>query len=225
MASLSLKETEVQLDYQFKILLIGDSGVGKTSIMNRFTENKFNVEIKSTIGVEYSKKTMVIDQAVIQASIWDTAGQERFRSLAKNYYKGAIGALLVFDVTRPHTLENIQKIWLQEVEQHASKNIKMILIGNKSDLTVERIVKQEEAVNFSKTNNLAYMETSALNNQNIDQAFETLVREIYSEINSLPSEIRPKNLTQRKEHTPQVNQNNNLQIDKKNIKKKRACCE
>ncbi|KAL4445986.1 hypothetical protein ABPG74_010978 [Tetrahymena malaccensis] len=225
MASLSLKETEVQLDYQFKILLIGDSGVGKTSIMNRFTENKFNAEIKSTIGVEYSKKTMVIDQAVIQASIWDTAGQERFRSLAKNYYKGALGALLVFDVTRPHTLENIQKIWLQEIEQHASKNIKMILIGNKSDLTVERIVKQEEAVNFSKTSNLAYMETSALNNQNIDQAFETLVREIYSEINSLPSEIRPKNLTQRKEHVPQVNQNTNLQTDKKIIKKKKTCCE
>lgn len=167
------------MDYQFKVLLLGDSGVGKTSLMNRFTDGKFSTETKSTIGVEYSKKTVNVEGSLIQASIWDTAGQERFRAMAKTYYKGAVGALVVYDVTKPHTLESVHKLWMTEIKQHAMQNIKIVLIGNKIDLAEERLVKKEEAKAIAEEYQLPYIETSAQSDSNVEAAFELLCRGIF----------------------------------------------
>ena len=125
-------------DNLFKIVLVGDSGVGKTQLLSRFSRNEFTLESKTTIGVEFCTKTITNeDGKVIKAQIWDTAGQDRYRSVASAYYKGAVGALLVYDITKTESYENISK-WMEEIEKNGSESIVLMLIGNKSDLAKSR---------------------------------------------------------------------------------------
>jgi len=130
-------------DMIFKVVLIGDSGVGKTNLLSRYLKNEFYFDSKTTVGVEFGAKRMEIEGVKIKAQIWDTAGQERFRSITNAYYKGAKGALLVYDVTRRDTFDNINK-WVPELKASGDKEVTIILVGNKCDLESERQVSTEE---------------------------------------------------------------------------------
>lgn len=167
-----------EYDYLFKIVLIGDSGVGKSNLLSRFTRNEFSLESKSTIGVEFATKSIIVDGKVIKAQVWDTAGQERYRAITSAYYRGAVGALLVYDIAKHATYENVER-WLKELRDHADQNIVIMLVGNKSDLRHLRAVPVEEARAFAEKNNLSFIEASALDSTNVESAFQQILTEIY----------------------------------------------
>ncbi|KAL6946292.1 Rab GTPase ypt31 [Hanseniaspora osmophila] len=168
-----------EYDILFKLVLIGDSGVGKSNLLTRFTANEFNIDSKSTIGVEFANRIVQIEGKKIKAQIWDTAGQERYRAITSAYYRGAMGALIVYDITKSKSYENCSD-WLKELKENADSNIVIGLIGNKSDLAHNRSVPTEEARNFAKENQLLFTETSALENDNVEKAFEELITAIYN---------------------------------------------
>lgn len=170
---------EEDYDHLFKIVLIGDSGVGKSNLLLRFTRNEFNLESKTTIGVEFATKNVRIEGQLVKAQVWDTAGQERYRAITSAYYRGAVGALLVYDVTKRTSFENVEK-WLQELREHADSNIVVMLVGNKIDLRNQRSVPTEDGSRLAKERSLAFIETSALDFTNVEQAFERILTEIYN---------------------------------------------
>ncbi|EFJ12174.1 rab family GTPase [Selaginella moellendorffii] len=165
-------------DYLFKVVLIGDSGVGKSNLLSRFTRNEFSLESKSTIGVEFATRSINVDGKLVKAQIWDTAGQERYRAITSAYYRGAVGALLVYDITRPVTYENVER-WLKELKDHTDSNIVVMLVGNKSDLRHLRAVSTEDGQAFSEREGLYFMETSALESTNVENAFKQILTQIY----------------------------------------------
>lgn len=173
---------EEEYDFLFKVVLIGDSGVGKSNLLSRFTRNEFNLESKSTIGVEFATKSIQVETKTIKAQIWDTAGQERYRAITSAYYRGAVGALLVYDISKHVTFENVER-WLKELRDHAEPNIVVMLVGNKSDLRHRRAVTTEEAMGFAETNNLAFIETSALDATGVEEAFRQILTEIFRLMN------------------------------------------
>ncbi|KAF9541410.1 hypothetical protein KI688_012506 [Linnemannia hyalina] len=174
-------------DFLFKIVLIGDSGVGKSNLLSRFTRGDFNLESKSTIGVDFGARTVQVeDGKMIKAQIWDTAGQERYRAITSAYYRGAVGALLLYDITQHGTYESVSR-WLSEVREHADPNIIVMMVGNKSDLRHLRSIHTEEAKGFAEENGLMFIETSALDATNVDVAFTNLLTEIYKVVtNAVP---------------------------------------
>ncbi len=161
-------------DLIFKIVLIGDSGVGKSNILSRYIRDEFSIETKSTVGVEFGGKVIKIKGNTIKAQIWDTAGQERYKSITNAYYKGAKGALVVFDITRRDTFNNVDR-WIGELKSNAENDVSIILIGNKTDLEDQRQVSLEEAKSKAEHHSLAYVETSALQNMNIEKAFSLMI--------------------------------------------------
>lgn len=167
-----------KIDYVFKVVLIGDSAVGKSQLLARFSRNQFSVDSKATIGVEFQTKTLSIDNKTVKAQIWDTAGQERYRAVTSAYYRGAVGAMLVYDMTKRQSFDNMAR-WLEELRGHADKNIVIMLIGNKCDLGTLRAVPTEDAQEFAQRENLFFMETSALEATNVETAFFTILSEIY----------------------------------------------
>ncbi|CAM8895751.1 unnamed protein product [Rhodiola kirilowii] len=170
-----------EYDYLFKIVLIGDSGVGKSNILSRFrglTGNEFCLDSKSTIGVEFATRTLQVEGKTVKAQIWDTAGQERYRAITSAYYRGAVGAVLVYDITKRQTFDNIQR-WLRELRGHADANLVIMLAGNKSDLSHLRAVNSEDAQQMGERENLSFIETSALEATNVENAFQTLLLDIY----------------------------------------------
>lgn len=169
---------EEEYDYLFKVVLIGDSGVGKSNLLSRFTRNEFCLESKSTIGVEFATRTLQVEGRTVKAQIWDTAGQERYRAITSAYYRGALGALLVYDVTKPTTFDNVTR-WLKELRDHADANIVIMLIGNKTDLKHLRAVATEDAQSYAEKEGLSFIETSALEATNVEKAFQTTLGEIY----------------------------------------------
>ncbi|CAG8809423.1 13035_t:CDS:2 [Gigaspora margarita] len=170
------------------VVLIGDSGVGKSNLLSRFTRNEFNLESKSTIGVEFATRSIQVDNKTIKAQIWDTAGQERYRAITSAYYRGAVGALLVYDIAKHVTYENVNR-WLKELRDHADSNIVIMLVGNKSDLRHLRAVPTEEAKQFAAENNLSFIETSALDASNVELAFQNILTEIYRIVSNKALEI------------------------------------
>ncbi|XP_058087037.1 ras-related protein Rab11A [Magnolia sinica] len=171
-----------KIDYVFKVVLIGDSAVGKSQILSRFARNEFSLDSKATIGVEFQTRTLVIQHKSVKAQIWDTAGQERYRAVTSAYYRGAVGAMLVYDITKRQTFDHIPR-WLEELRGHADKNIVIILIGNKSDLENQRAVPTEDAKEFAQKEGLFFLETSALESTNIETAFLTVLTEIFNIVN------------------------------------------
>jgi len=165
-------------DYLYKVVLFGDSGVGKSNLVSRFTRNEFNLDKKSTIGVEFATRTVGIDSKMIKGQIWDTAGQERYRAITRAYYRGALGAMLVYDISKHQSFRNIE-MWLRELNENADKGIITMLIGNKCDLKELREVPTEEAKAFAERHSLLFLETSALDATNIDVAFQQVLTEIY----------------------------------------------
>ncbi|KAG6509037.1 ras-related protein RABA1f-like [Zingiber officinale] len=166
-------------DYLFKVVLIGDSGVGKSNLLSRFTRNEFSLESKATIGVEFATRSIRVEDKVIKAQIWDTAGQERYRAITSAYYRGAVGALLVYDVTRHITFENVER-WLKELRDHTESNIVIMLVGNKADLRHLRAVSTDDAKTFAENENTFFMETSALESTNVDIAFTEVLTQIHN---------------------------------------------
>ncbi|XP_024987937.1 ras-related protein RABA5a-like [Cynara cardunculus var. scolymus] len=166
-------------DYLFKIVLIGDSAVGKSNLLARFARDEFYPNSKSTIGVEFQTQKIEIKGKEIKAQIWDTAGQERFRAVTSAYYRGAVGALLVYDISRRQTFDSIGR-WLNELHTHSDMNVVSILVGNKSDLKDGREVSTDEGKSLAESEGLFFMETSALDSSNVTAAFETVVKEIYN---------------------------------------------
>ncbi|OEL15325.1 Ras-related protein RABA1f [Dichanthelium oligosanthes] len=214
---------EDDYDYLFKVVLIGDSGVGKSNLLSRFTRNEFSLESKSTIGVEFATRSIRVDDKVVKAQIWDTAGQEspgftlilnvhndhkafstsmkkqsrncktnvlmaeltfvisslgRYRAITSAYYRGAVGALVVYDVTRHVTFENVER-WLKELRDHTDANIVIMLVGNKADLRHLRAVSVEDAKGFAERESTFFMETSALESMNVESAFTEVLTQIY----------------------------------------------
>ncbi|CAH9060236.1 unnamed protein product [Cuscuta europaea] len=165
-------------DYLFKVVLIGDSGVGKSNLLSRFTRNEFSQDSKSTIGVEFATRTIKVDDKIIKAQIWDTAGQERYRAITSAYYRGAVGALLVYDITRRVTFESMDR-WLKELRDHTDKNIIVMLVGNKADLRHLRAVTTDDSKVFAEKENTFFMETSALESINVENAFTEVLSQIY----------------------------------------------
>lgn len=172
-----------------KILLLGDSGVGKTSILFQFTNNKF-LELNNipTIGVDYQVKMLDIEGTRIKLQIWDTSGQEKFRTITKSYYRGAQGILVVFDVTR-RDMFSLTKYWINSIKELAATDVEIALVGNKCDL--EKKVTKEEAVEFANEYNIPYFETSAKDNSNIDEVFIYLAKKIHKKnVSSPPKKVK-----------------------------------
>ncbi|XP_008852015.1 ras-related protein Rab-25 isoform X1 [Nannospalax galili] len=173
--------TEEDYNFVFKVVLIGESGVGKTNLLSRFTRNEFSHDSRTTIGVEFSTRTVLLGTAAVKAQIWDTAGLERYRAITSAYYRGAVGALLVFDLTKHQTYTVVER-WLKELYDHAEATIVVMLVGNKSDLSQAREVPTEEARMFAENNGLLFLETSALDSTNVELAFETVLKEIFAKV-------------------------------------------
>jgi len=165
-------------DMIFKLVLIGDSFVGKTNIMSKYLKNEFHEDSKATVGVEFGSKKFEIDSKSIKAQIWDTAGQERYKSITNAYYKGAKGAFVVYDITKKESFESIDK-WINDLINSSDKNITILLIGNKCDLEEQRKVTKEEGEEKAKSFKIAFIETSALNGQNLEKAFDLMIKEVY----------------------------------------------
>lgn len=170
-------------DYLFKIVLIGDSAVGKSNLLARFAKNEFTIDSKPTLGVEFACRTIVSENKQIKVQIWDTAGQERYKAITTAYYRGAVGALLVYDITRMNSFVNVAR-WLEELRDHASPDLAVMLVGNKCDLNNLRTVKKEDANGFAERNGLQFIETSAMDNKNVEVAFQNLIDQIYLKLKS-----------------------------------------
>ncbi|PIA43614.1 hypothetical protein AQUCO_01900186v1 [Aquilegia coerulea] len=166
-------------DYSFKILLIGDSGVGKSSLLLSFVSNSIHENLSPTIGVDFKIKLLTVGEKKLKLTIWDTAGQERFRTLTSSYYRGAQGIILVYDVTRRETFTNLSDIWEKEVELYSTSQscIKM-LVGNKVDKDDERAVTREEGIALAQQCGCLFLECSAKTGENVQQCFEELALKI-----------------------------------------------
>ncbi|PON49800.1 Small GTP-binding domain containing protein [Trema orientale] len=187
-------------DYLFKAVLIGDSAVGKSNLLSRFSKNEFRLDSKPTIGVEFAYRNIKIGDKLIKAQIWDTAGQERFRAITSSYYRGALGALLVYDITRQKTFENVKK-WLKELREFGNTDMVVVLVGNKLDLgKSSREVNEEEGRSLAETEGLCFMETSALENLNVEEAFLNMITKIH-EI-TIQKSLQAKTLVNDQYQTP-----------------------
>eukprot|EP00037_Helgoeca_nana_P031869 m.410988 g.410988 ORF g.410988 m.410988 type:complete len:279 (-) comp28539_c0_seq1:214-1050(-) len=166
-----------EYDYLFKLLLIGDSGVGKSCLLLRFADDTYTESYISTIGVDFKIRTIELDGKTIKLQIWDTAGQERFRTITSSYYRGAHGIIVVYDVTDQESFNNVKQ-WLQEIDRYACENVNKLLVGNKSDLTTKKVVDFTTAKEFADSLTIPFLETSAKNATNVEQAFMTMAAEI-----------------------------------------------
>jgi len=175
-------------NFLFRYIIVGDMAVGKSCILLQFTDNKFRHQHELTIGVEFGAKTVDIDSKLVKIQIWDTAGQEAFQAITRTYYKGAVGALLVYDITRKETFLHVMK-WLDEVRNNSSKNIVVILIGNKKDLENKRQVSYEEGEQLAKENGLLFLEVSAKTALNVEEAFFQSARQILATLDTKNEQV------------------------------------
>lgn len=168
-----------EYDYLFKLLLIGDSGVGKSCLLLRFADDTYTESYISTIGVDFKIRTIELDGKTIKLQIWDTAGQERFRTITSSYYRGAHGIIVVYDITDQESFNNVKQ-WLQEIDRYACENVNKLLVGNKCDLTAKRAVETQAAKEYADQLGIPFLETSAKSSTNVEQAFLTMASEIKS---------------------------------------------
>ena len=171
-------EDEDNYEMMVKVVLVGDSGVGKTNIMSKYLKNEFREDSKATVGVEFGAKTFTVESHVIKAQIWDTAGQERYKAITSAYYKGAKGAFIVYDITRKNTFDSVDR-WVSDLTATADKKISIILIGNKSDLEDQRQVNKEMGEEKANQLQVAFLETSAMSGDNLEKGFQMMINEIY----------------------------------------------
>ncbi|PSR86315.1 Ras-related protein like [Actinidia chinensis var. chinensis] len=174
------KEDDEQ-EYLFKIVVIGDSAVGKSNLLSRFARDEFDLHSKATVGVEFQTQVMEVDGKEVKAQVWDTAGQERFRAVTSAYYRGAVGALIVYDISRRTTFDSVKR-WLEELNTHCDTTVARMLVGNKCDLENIRDVSIDDGKSVAEEEGLFFIETSALDSTNVIASFEIVIREIYNNI-------------------------------------------
>lgn len=211
---------EEQYDTIFKIVMVGDSGVGKTNLISRYLKNEFNTSSKATVGIEFGNKKLQIDNKNIKTQIWDTAGQERFRSITSAYYRGAHGAIIVYDITNTESFNDVER-WLHDLRNNGDEKICIMLIGNKLDLKDKRTVTEEQGKNKAKDAGLLFIETSAQSSENVNNAFEEIIKKIY--------DINKSNIGDDDEFiedsTPNINAKAGIDLrEKKEPIKKKKCC-
>ncbi|XP_047171672.1 ras-related protein RABE1a [Vigna umbellata] len=181
-------------DYLIKLLLIGDSGVGKSCLLLRFSDGSFTTSFITTIGIDFKIRTIELDGKRIKLQIWDTAGQERFRTITTAYYRGAMGILLVYDVTDESSFNNIRN-WIRNIEQHASDNVNKILVGNKADMDEsKRAVPTSKGQALADEYGIKFFETSAKTNMNVDEVFFSIARDIKQRLADNDSKTEPSTL-------------------------------
>merc|ERR1712159_618879 len=177
-------------DMLIKLLLIGDSGVGKSCLLCRYSDDVFNSNFITTIGIDFKIRTIELDGAKIKLQIWDTAGQERFRTITQAYYRGAMGILLVYDVTDDKSFNNV-RTWMRNIEQHSNDNVVKILVGNKCDAEGKRMVTWQQGHDLAKEYGLEYFETSAKANINVEDAFTSVARAVKDQTPGTPPKPKP----------------------------------
>lgn len=181
------KEHASECDYGFKLIIIGDAGAGKSSFMHQFLEGKFRKQSTHTIGVEFGTKIISLGNRQIKLQIWDTAGQDRYRAVTRSYYRGAVGALIFFDVTSRDSFNNLPT-WLQDAREQAWKDISIIAVGNKRDKQEERRVSFLEASKFSQEQDILFLETSAMTGEGVQDVFHTLAQRILNKVEEAKSD-------------------------------------
>ncbi|KAJ4809984.1 Ras-related protein Rab-1A [Rhynchospora pubera] len=175
-----------EYDYLFKLLLIGDSSVGKSCLLLRFADDSYVDSYISTIGVDFKIRTVDLDGKTVKLQIWDTAGQERFRTITSSYYRGAHGIIIVYDVTEMESYNNVKQ-WLNEIDRYASDNVCKLLVGNKCDLVDSKVVATETAQAFADSLGIPFLETSAKESINVEKAFLTMSAEIKRRVANQPT--------------------------------------
>lgn len=200
-----------EYDHLFKLLIIGDSGVGKSSLLIRFSDNIFSGSYITTIGVDFKIRTVVINGERVKLQIWDTAGQERFRTITNTYYRGTHGVIVVYDVTNGESFANVKR-WLQEIESNCDV-VNKVLVGNKNDDPARKVVITEDAQRFANQMDIQLFETSAKDNINVEEMFLAITEQV----------LRHKKQTQKQVQSDQNNDTVNLRKGA-NIKKKNKCC-
>jgi len=171
-----------EYDYLFKIVLIGDAGVGKSTMLRKYTDDTYCEGYISTIGVDFKIKTINIDDKIVKLQIWDTAGQERFRTITSSYYRGAHGIIIAFDITDRESFDNII-LWINEIDRYSNdQNILRIIVGCKADLSSQRVVTYTSAKEFAESHGILYMEISSKNTINITETFNLMATNIISSI-------------------------------------------
>ena len=200
-------------EMMFKVVLVGDSFVGKTNIMSKYLKNEFHEDSKATVGVEFGSRQFNIEGHVVKAQIWDTAGQERYKAITSAYYKGAKGAFIVYDITRKESFENVTK-WAEQLKSTADKNLTIIIVGNKTDLEDQRQVTSEEGQNKANSLESAFIETSAASGSNLDKAFEMMINEVYQKCHE----------EMLAEGDVEIEGGEDINLSKKPENTKKACC-
>lgn len=175
-----------EYDYLFKLLLIGDSGVGKSCLLLRFADDTYTESYISTIGVDFKIRTIELDAKTIKLQIWDTAGQERFRTITSSYYRGAHGIIVVYDTTDLESYNNVKQ-WLHEIDRYANDNVNKLLVGNKSDLSSKRAIEFGHAQEYAESLGIEFIETSAKNATNVEKAFMMMAAQIKARYKSQPA--------------------------------------
>ena len=194
-------------DEKIKLMVIGETRVGKTALIKKYTKNVFGGAYLTTVGIDFQEKIINVEEKSVKLQIWDTAGQERFRNIAKSYFHTSDGFLLVYDISCKDSFEKLN-FWYEQIKLNAPENTKCVVAGNKCDLEEKRQVNKNEGENFAKTYNIDFYETSAKDGINVDEVFQTLANEIMKDIK--------KNGSKNKRSS---------QVLRKNTKsKKKSCC-
>ncbi|CAI2379387.1 unnamed protein product [Moneuplotes crassus] len=220
-------ESSAEADYIIKLILMGDSGCGKTSILARYNnpDPGHNIPTHATIGYDFSSKLYEQDDKVIQVHVWDTTGQEKYKSLIKTYYKKAMAAILVYDITKEETFENCNN-WLKQLRNSGEPGCEVMLVGNKIDLEVERAVKTEEGMKFAEEKNIQFFETSAREGLNVKEVFDALLNKVLEKIKRLEGSDSKQNVDSREEESIDAYKksiNSQLSRSIKQSRKKKGC--
>ena len=173
--------SKMKPDYTIRYILIGDAYVGKSNIISRFTENKFSEKYQATINLDFTYKTVKINDKICRVQLWDTQGQEQFQSITRSYFKNAACAIVVYDLTKRDTFNSISN-WLEQSKTHGPSTITFVLVGNKEDLKDERVITTEEGEEFAQRNGMIFFETSAKTGKNIEEMFNGSIKEILKKI-------------------------------------------
>ena len=214
---MSSQNNITQFDYLFKYIIIGDAGVGKSNILLRYVYSTFKSDYQLTIGVEFGEKTVEIKGKIYKIQIWDTAGNEQFRSITRTYYKNSVCAIVVYDISRRETFDNVIN-WIEDCKLNSPKSVFIILVGNKSDLEEDRQVTTEEGEEFANRYGIRFFETSAKNSININEIFSESIEFIVDRIKKKYYDLDNESCGIKR------NYNSRISLNSQKTQKKKECC-